>query len=92
MTNTEDIIRRHLLTTILAGEAPEHLRAGTPLVSSGIVDSLGLMTLVAFLEHEFDVELGADDTAVERFDSIAQMAAAVDARRAPAVPGSRQTA
>ena len=37
------------------------------LLSSGAVDSLGVMRLVAFLEQEFSVSIAADDVTMENF-------------------------
>jgi acyl carrier protein len=45
-----------------------------PLISSGIVDSLGLVELTAFIEDEFDVFLGPDEFGAGRADTLAQIA------------------
>ncbi|WP_149277113.1 acyl carrier protein [Pareuzebyella sediminis] len=40
------------------------------LLGSGIVDSLGMMKLVVFLEKEFQVKIAPEDMTVENFDTI----------------------
>jgi len=40
------------------------------LLGSGIVDSLGMMRLVVFLEKEFDVTIAPEDMTVENFDTV----------------------
>ena len=52
-----------------------------PLISSGIVDSLGLVDLTTFIEEEFGVFLGPDEFGAGRADTLAQMLALVDRRR-----------
>ena len=70
-------IRRFILCTHLPGESPDTLGDDTPLQSSGILDSLAAVGLIAFLEKEFHVELDVYDTAIERFDTIRDIASTV---------------
>ena len=81
MNEVSESIRQFVLETALVGESPENLRDDTPLLSSGILDSLATIGLVALLEQRFGVELDVYDTSVERFDSIAAIAATVVEKR-----------
>jgi acyl carrier protein len=40
------------------------------LVSSGLLDSVGVLRLVNFLEDEFGVEIDAEDVNLENFDTV----------------------
>ena len=40
------------------------------LVESGIIDSLGIMKLVDFIEKEFSVKIGDQDLVPENFDTL----------------------
>lgn len=40
------------------------------LLLSGLVDSLGVMQLVRFLETQFDVQVPAEDVTIEHFMTI----------------------
>jgi len=40
------------------------------LFESGIIDSMGLLRLLAFLESEFGVSIEMKDIAIENFDTI----------------------
>jgi acyl carrier protein len=51
-----------------------------PLLESGILDSLGILEVVAFLEHEFHIILNDDDLMPENFQSIECIAAFVQGR------------
>ena len=81
MIEVKDTIRRFILTTYLPGESATNLRDDTPLLTSGILDSLAAMGLIAYLEGEYRIELDVYDTAVERFDRIEDIAATVERKR-----------
>jgi acyl carrier protein len=54
-------VKQYILTTYLPGENPSALTASTPLISSGILDSLATVELVSFLERQYRIELEAHD-------------------------------
>ena len=70
MDDVKSAIRDFIVSTHLPGEAPENLRDNTPLITSGILDSMAVLGLVAFLEQRFDIELDIYDTGIERFNSL----------------------
>ena len=51
------------------------------LLDSGIVDSLGILDMVAFLEETHGIEIGDDDLNPENFDSILSIAEFVASRQ-----------
>jgi acyl carrier protein len=50
------------------------------LLGSGIIDSMGVMEVIAFLETEFGVEVGDDDVTEENLGSIRAISQYVVAR------------
>lgn len=80
--SVRDGIRRFILETFLVGEPPEALQDSTLLLTTGIVSSLAMLELVAFLETEYDVTLRPDDLTPERLDSVTSLVALVDELRA----------
>jgi acyl carrier protein len=54
---------------ILFEDTNASLADDTPLLN-GIMDSLGLMQLVAFLEEEFDVEIDDADMTADHFRTV----------------------
>ena len=50
------------------------------LLDDGIIDSLGTLELVAFLEREFDIVVDDEDMVADHFESIASIAAFAAAR------------
>lgn len=53
----------------------------TPL-AQGLIDSMGLLVLIAFVEEEFDLELEPADITLANFATIAHIARLVEARGA----------
>jgi acyl carrier protein len=70
-------LRKFILSEYLPGEKPEHLRDNTPLQTSSLLDSLGVVRLISFIEKTFRVKLDARDTAIERFDCIEDIATTI---------------
>ena len=51
------------------------------LLEAGILDSMGVMSLVGFIEERFKVTVPDDEMMPENFDSIEAIAAFVERRR-----------
>jgi acyl carrier protein len=52
-----------------------------PLISSGIVDSIGLVDLTVFIEEEFGAFLGPDEFGAGRADTLSQVLALIERNR-----------
>jgi acyl carrier protein len=60
-------------TFIQAEIAPSRnveLTNSTNLIESGIIDSLGVMKMIAFVEQEYSVTLNPDDLVPENFETL----------------------
>ena len=74
--------RAWILTEFLPGEAPESVAESTPLITSGILDSIGTVRLVSFLEEQFGIQVDAHEIGVDHLDTLAQIAQLVHSKRA----------
>lgn len=61
MDNVRGPIRSFILENLLPGEDAANLKDDMGLKENGILDSMSTLTLVAFLEERFDIELEAGD-------------------------------
>lgn len=52
------------------------------LLETGIVDSTGIMHVVAFLEENFGIAIEDDDLVADNLDSVARIAAFVQSKQA----------
>lgn len=55
--------------------------ANDSLLTTNVIDSLGVMRLVAHLETAFDIRISPADVTIENFRTIAHIAAYVDKQR-----------
>lgn len=46
------------------------IEPGTDLVMSGLIDSLGVMAVVDWIERRFDITVDPNDVVIEHFESI----------------------
>jgi acyl carrier protein len=81
-------LREFLLAGPLRGEAAQNLADDLKLRTSGILDSIATVALVGFVEKSYGIEIEAHETGVEQFDSIADVAALIERKRAHPKQGS----
>jgi acyl carrier protein len=65
-------IRDFIQTELLFEDGNQAVADNTPLLG-GVMDSLALMQLVAFLEEEFKIEVDEDDITASHFRTIADI-------------------
>ncbi|MDH3285095.1 MAG: acyl carrier protein [Acidobacteriota bacterium] len=54
-----------------AGDAPDtQIDVNTPLLESGLLDSIQIVNLVDFLESKFGVKVEDEDLVAENFESV----------------------
>ena len=82
MASIADDLRDFILTRYLPGESPTNLRNDMPLRTSGILDSLGTLAIISFIEQQYGIEVEAHETGVENFDRIDDIVAFIDRKRA----------
>jgi acyl carrier protein len=70
----EAAIRQFILEEFLPGEDPTALTDATPLVTSGLIDSIATLKMVAFLEERFQVTVQAHEIDVEHMNTVTDMA------------------
>lgn len=57
------------IATDLANDATEPVEAETELLMSGIVDSLGVINLVTWIEDQIGVQIDPGDVVIENFET-----------------------
>ncbi len=68
--NTKEMIRDFITTEMLQHSPEAPLGDDEQLVESGIIDSMGVMTLLSFLEEKFSIQIPGEDLMPENFSSI----------------------
>jgi acyl carrier protein len=81
-TDTEEAIRQFIATNLLYSTEGFPHSDGVSLLREGIIDSLGVVELVEFLQGQFGIKVEQQDVRPENFDSVANMAAYVRRKKA----------
>ncbi len=76
----EKHIREYIVENFLLGGG-DTLSSSESLLETGVVDSTGVIELVAFLEEAYAIEVADEDLVPENLDSIANMTAFVDRKK-----------
>ena len=63
-------VRNFVADNFLFGEDPESLNNDDSFLETGIIDSTGVLELVAFIEDKYSVEVDDDELVPENLDSI----------------------
>ena len=63
-------IRKFISENFLFGKEPEGLTDDDSFLEKGIIDSTGVLELVAFIEETFGVKVADDELIPENLDSV----------------------
>jgi acyl carrier protein len=78
--NTSETLKRFISTELLANRQDLNLGPDDNLLISGLIDSLGVMRLVSFIEDNFGVHVPPEDVTIENFQSISILSAYLESR------------
>lgn len=66
----EEQIKQFILSDLIKDGSATELDNDENLIDSGVVDSLGIMKLVAFLEKSFKIAVSDDEILLDNFETI----------------------
>jgi acyl carrier protein len=75
-----DKIKEFILKEFLPGEDPAALTDSTPLMTTGILDSLATLKLVTHLEEEFGIQVQAHEADAENLNTLADIVRLVSSK------------
>jgi acyl carrier protein len=70
-------VRQFILAELAPNKQPESLGERTSLFSTGMLDSLASLKLIAFLEQHFAIQVEPHEVVAENLDSLKSIAAYV---------------
>ena len=82
IVDTKGMIRQYIVTELIKDKKQANLKDSDSLIESGIVDSLGIMKLIGFLEDKINIQISDDELVPENFSSVDSIAALVLAKQA----------
>ena len=77
-------LRSYVLDNHLFTDDGSRLNDSDSFLETGILDSTGIMELIAFVEETFNMKVSDDDMVPDNLDSIDNLVAYVERHRAPA--------
>lgn len=70
MDEIQGIVKGYILEKFLPGADAGELKSDTPLIGTGILDSLATVRLIMFLEERFSIEVHAHEANVENLANL----------------------
>ncbi|HOX25363.1 MAG TPA: acyl carrier protein [Candidatus Krumholzibacteria bacterium] len=77
-------IKDYIVENFLFGDTAPLASDGMSLLDNGIIDSTGVMELVAFLEGDFGLSIADEDLVPENLDSVDNLVAFITRKQAAA--------
>lgn len=74
-------VERFVVEEIAVGRGIESVAHDEDLLASDILDSLGIMELVAFLEEQYGIRVSDDDLTPENFQTVDSIVGFVDRKK-----------
>lgn len=82
----EQQLRQFLAENFILDDGGAGLGADESLTDSGVLDSMGVLELIMFIEENFGITVPDEDTLPENLDSVSRLVAYVGRRLAKAEP------
>ena len=80
MGNSE-IIKNFIVKELITDSAKTNLGYDDSLLEAGVIDSLGIMKMLAFLSDEFRVNIEDQDVIPENFETINAISAYIEKKK-----------
>ncbi len=79
--DVETAIERFIVDEIMLGDSNTKIDPNESLISSGVLDSLALLRLIAFLEEQMGVTVDDSEVIPENFESINEIKSFIEKKK-----------
>jgi acyl carrier protein len=79
--NLQQLLREHIFNQYIKDKATEGFNDDYNLIDEGILDSLAIMNLIAWLEKQYAIEFDEGDIVLENFNSVNALVNFVQTKR-----------
>jgi acyl carrier protein len=80
MVHCNGDIKKFIQEKIVNGQKNVDLEKSTNLIEEGIIDSLGIMKLLTFIEESYDIQISDEELLPENFESLAAIITMVESK------------
>jgi acyl carrier protein len=77
MTDTKEAVRQFIISNFYVAN-PADLKDDTSLLDSGMVDSTGVLEVIAFLESEFGIKVADSEIVPDNLGALASIVAFIE--------------
>lgn len=78
---TMDVLRKFITEELVPDYNSSDLDKNQSLLESGIIDSLGIMKLVAFIEENFQLKVSDEELIPENFETLSALTSLISQKR-----------
>ena len=79
--NTKAVLEKFIVDEIMLADSGTRIDSDESLISSGVLDSLGLLRLIAFIEERFGVTVEDGEVVPDNFQSLNVMESFLSEKR-----------
>ena len=79
--DVKDVLKHYLHEELDDNGAPAEVKEDENLLANGIIDSLGVLKLVSFIEHQFNVQIPDEDVTINNFRSLKDIASYLETKK-----------
>ena len=79
-SNVSHTLERFIVDELMMGDQNTRIDPDASLINSGVVDSLALLRLIAFVEEQFGVTVEDDEVMPENFETLSIIESFVSAK------------
>ncbi len=77
MSDNKDVVRQFIISNFYVAN-PADLKDDTSLLDSGMVDSTGVLEVIAFLESEFGISVADNEIVPDNLDALERIVAFIE--------------
>ena len=82
MQDIEQRVRDYIRENLILGASNSELARNESFLQTGLIDSAGVLELIAFLESAFEIPVADDELTPDHLDSIANIVEYIPRKRA----------
>lgn len=79
--NNEEIIKKFIVEEIISDNNIANLGHDDSLIEAGVIDSLGIMKLLVFLNEKFSINIEDEEVIPENFETIQAITSMIESKK-----------
>jgi len=80
MAQINEVLRKFVIDSFLFGQGGDSLKDDDSFLEKGIIDSTGILELVAFVEGQYDIKIEDEELVPTNLDSIQSLVNFIDTK------------